>query len=116
MPRLLQELLVCTVLALAFPPGAAVAQEQAKPGSVAYPDNPSATPQAQNKGAPVVTDKAACASATRCPDKPAASVAADTGSTGEKVEPGVVKTPSTAYPDSPVKTPAAEPTGTAPKQ
>ena len=87
-----------------------------KPGAVAYPDSPSGTPAATNKGAPVVTDKAACPSGTKCADKPAPSGQADSATTGgDAAQSGGVRTPSTAYPNSPIKTPAAEPSGTAPK-
>lgn len=104
-------LLTAAGLAQTTPPA-----DPAKAGSVAYPDNPSSTPQAENAGAPVVTDKAACASGTECPDKPAPSASADTGSTGARPKAGGVETPATAYPDGPVKTPAADDeSGTAPK-
>ena len=100
-------------LLLGAPPARAA---ETNAGAVAYPANPSGTPQAENNGAPVVTDKAACASGTKCPDRPPASTAADSGSVGHApATSGGVKVPSTAYPDSPVPTPAAEPTGTAPK-
>ena len=92
------------------------ADPNGKPGAVAYPANPSGTPATESKGAPVVTDKAACPSGTKCPDKPAPSGQADSATTGgDAAQSGGVRTPATAYPDSPIKTPAAEPSGTAPK-
>lgn len=120
MARPLFALTVCAAVLL---PAAGLAQttppaDPETAGSVAYPDNPSGTPQTENAGAPVATDKAACASGTECPDKPAPapSAAADPGSTGVRPKAGGVETPSTAYPDSPVETPAADAAdGTAPK-
>ncbi len=51
-----------------------------KPDTTAFPNSPNGSPAAADKGAPVVTDKAACsgAGATACPDSPNASTAADT--------------------------------------
>lgn len=82
--------------------------------AVGYPNNPQGTPQAQAGGAPVATDTAACPAAGRCAASPDVSRAADSGTTGT-LQSGGVRTPSTAYPDSPVKTPAADPSGQAPK-
>lgn len=103
---------------LALAPGSAWADDaSAKTGAVAYPDNPSGTPQADNNGAPVVTDKAACPSGSKCADKPAPSATADSATTGgNAAQSGGVRTPATAYPDSPVPTPATVPNGTAPKR
>ena len=51
-----------------------------KPDTVAFPNSPNGSPATTNKGAPVVTDKAACSGtgASQCPDKPAPSAKADT--------------------------------------
>lgn len=97
---------------LAFPLVApAHADETAKkPNSAAYPNSPGGDPAAGDKGAPVETDKSAC-TGSKCPDKPAPSADA----TGEKAERGGIRTPSTAYPDSPVKTPATEQGGKPPR-
>lgn len=92
------------------------AETAEKPGAVAYPNNPSETPAAADNGAPVVTDKAACPTNAKCPDKPAPSSQADSATTGgDKAQSGGVRPPATAYPDSPVKTPGAKEDGTAPK-
>lgn len=111
-------LMLPLVPGLTILPGSALADDAtAKTGAVAYPDNPSGTPQAQNNGAPVVTDKAACPSGSKCADKPAPSASADSATTGgDKAQSGGVRTPATAYPSSPVPTPATVPNGTAPKR
>ena len=51
-----------------------------KPDTVAFPNSPNNSPATTDKGAPVVTDKAACngTGANQCPDKPAPSAKADT--------------------------------------
>jgi hypothetical protein len=53
-----------------------------KTDSVAFPNSPNGSPAASDKGAPVVTDKAACAGGTgptaTCGDSPKPSQAADT--------------------------------------
>ncbi len=53
-----------------------------KTDSVAFPNSPNGSPAAVDKGAPVVTDKAACAGGTAatatCADSPKPSAAADT--------------------------------------
>ena len=53
------------------------------PDTVAFPNSPNGSPASGNKGAPVVTDKAACGGAgkAKCPDSPEPSKAADTGDT-----------------------------------
>ncbi len=50
------------------------------PDTVAFPNSPNGSPATTNKGAPVVTDQAACSGtgAAQCPDKPAPSAKADT--------------------------------------
>ncbi len=52
-----------------------------QPDSVAFPNSPNGSPAAGDKGAPVVTDKAACSGtgAVKCSDSPPASSKADTG-------------------------------------
>lgn len=63
------------------PGSAAQTAPGTQPGAVAYPDNPAGTPVAGDKGAPVVTDKAACPTAGngRCADRPAPSGSASEG-------------------------------------
>lgn len=99
-------------------PLAAWAQPAPPPSTgsaVGYPNNPQGTPQAQNGGAPVRTDRAACPAGTACPASPPLSAAADTGTTAAPAA-GGVRIPSTAYPDSPVQTPGADPSGQAPRR
>lgn len=52
-----------------------------QPDSVAFPNSPNGSPAAADKGAAVVTDKAACSGsgAVKCSDSPPASGKADTG-------------------------------------
>lgn len=53
-----------------------------RPDTVAFPNSPNGSPAASDKGAPVVTDKAACvggaAATATCPDSPRPSNKADT--------------------------------------
>ena len=53
-----------------------------KPDTVAFPNSPNGSPAAADKGAPVVTDKAACTGGTgptaTCGDSPKPSTQADT--------------------------------------
>lgn len=53
-------------------PSATQTIPDAAPPTVAYPDSPAGTPMADSKGAPVVTDRAACPASGngRCPDRP----------------------------------------------
>ena len=50
------------------------------PDTAAYPNSPNGSPATADKGAPVVTDKAACSGmgASACADSPKPSTAADT--------------------------------------
>lgn len=120
LPAILSACVILAGASAAFGQAANPASPGDATGAVAYPDNPSNTPAAANGGAPVVTDRAACGTAGvgRCPDRPQPSASA--GSVGSASDSetarqeGGVKVPSTAYPDSPVPTPATQPDGKAP--
>lgn len=115
MARLFPLLAMGAVLALPLCP-VGYAQTAAAPATAAYPDNPSGTPATTTNGTAPAGPKVACPAAGPCPDSPGAAAQAGPGTAaGEVPQPGRIATPSTAYPDSPVKTPAAEPSGTAPK-
>ncbi|WP_158807674.1 hypothetical protein [Beijerinckia sp. L45] len=95
---------VCTALILGAALTLPLASSRAETGSVAYPNNPSATPAANDGGKSIGTDPS-CADAP-CPAKPAASGGA--GSATRSDQAAGIKTPASAYPGSPVKTPAAD--------
>ena len=63
-------------------PTPAAGDPSKKTDSVAFPNSPNGSPAAADKGAPVVTDKAACANGSgataTCADSPKPSKAADT--------------------------------------
>lgn len=90
-------------------PADAAAMNSKTTNSAAYPKAPGGTPSASDKGKPIKT-KGAC-KGSKCPAKPAPSGAAST----EGTKPGGVRTPSTAYPGSPVKTPSTNTDGKAPR-
>lgn len=107
--------LVAVVAIVSLPLCPASDAQTAQPATAAYPDNPSGTPATTTKGTAPAGQSTACPVSGPCPDSPAAAAKADTATAGDIPQPGRVATPSTAYPDSPVKTPAAAPSGTAPK-
>ena len=69
-----------------------------KTDTVAFPNSPNGSPASADKGAPVVTDRAACsgAMATQCEAKPAPSTKADTSDTK-------IATPTTVNGTAPAK-------------
>lgn len=104
MRRFYIALILGAALALPLAPG------RTETGSVAYPNNPSGTPAANDGGKPIGTDSS-CADAP-CAAKPAASGGTG-GATGSDQATGI-KTPTSAYPGSPVETPATASDGKAP--
>lgn len=100
---------------LALPPSLACA-ETASGQAVAYPNNPTGTPATATPGtAPAAAGDQTCPAGGKCPGSPGPSTAADTSAPAGQAQTGTVATPTAAYPDSPVKTPAAESSsGTAP--
>lgn len=65
-------------------PTPAAGDASKKVDTTAYPNSPNGSPAAGDKGAPVVTDRAACAgtgAAAACADSPKPSSAADTSDT-----------------------------------